>query len=88
MEINNTTVPDQDATYLRANYKTQSVPVMAKHLKRSNGTVYGFMEALGLEPLGREIPRSHPFRRQNRKLETLFLGRRIQNSSKKSGEKI
>lgn len=77
------TVPDQDAAYLHANHKTKSVPEMAKHLKRANGTVYGFMAALSLEPMARKIDRQHPFKRQNRKLETLFLGRRIENSQRK-----
>lgn len=77
------TVPDQDATYLHANHKTQSVPEMAKELKRASATVYQYMETLGLEPKGRDIKRDHPFKRQNRKLETLFLGRRIENGARK-----
>jgi hypothetical protein len=80
------TVPEQDAAYLRAHYKTQTVPEMAKELKRASTTVYGFMEALGLEPKGRQIKKDHPFKRQNRKLETLFLGRRIENGVRKRSQ--
>lgn len=76
-------VPHADAEYLRSNHRRQSVPDMARQLKRANGTVYAFMEALGLSPKAREIKSQHPFKRQNRKLETLFLGRRIENSQRK-----
>lgn len=76
-------VPADDARYLTENHKSQSVPVMAKALRRASATVYGFMDALGLPPLQREISRNHPFKRQNRKLETLFLGRRIENGQRK-----
>jgi len=80
-------VPKQDAAYLRAHYKTQSVPEMAKELKRGNATVYGFMETLGLPPLRREIRRDHPFKVQNRKLETMLTGHRIANSNRQQAAK-
>lgn len=76
-------VPEKDAKYLLENHKLFTVPEMARVLKRANTTVYGFMEALGLEPKAREITPSHPFRRQNRKLETMLLGHRIQNAKLK-----
>lgn len=80
-------VPNQDATYLHANYKTMSVPAMAKILKRANATVYGYMTALKLKPKEYKPATHHPFKRQNRKLETMFLGRRIHNGQlKKEGK--
>lgn len=78
-------VPEQDATYLHANHQIQSVPEMAKELKRANVTVYKFMEALGLPPMARVITRDHPFRRANRHLEKNLLLNRIQNSKLKRG---
>lgn len=76
-------VPKADADFLRKNYRTKSVPVMAKELKRASATVYGFMQELGLEPLARKIHSNHPFKRQNRKLETMLKGFRIANEGRK-----
>lgn len=78
------TVPDQDATYLHANHKSQSVPQMAKHLKRASATVYNFMDALGLEPKGRVIDKTHPFVRANRKLRAVLIDERQARSAQKS----
>lgn len=71
-------VPEQDATYLHAHHKTQSVPEMAKELKRGNKTIYEFMAALKLEPLARKISKDHPFRIANRNLEKNLLHYRIE----------
>lgn len=69
---------------MRAHYKTKSVPDMAKALKRANTTIYKFMDALGLKPLGRDYTTSqdHPFRVSNRKLEKMLLKNRIENHSR------
>lgn len=78
------TVPKQDAAYLRAHYKTQTVPEMAKELKRGAATLYGYMKELGLEPKKRQPDTTnHPFRKQNRKLEAMI----ITNRQLKSGRK-
>lgn len=73
-------VPDQDAAYLREHHTTQSVPEMAKILKRATVTVYKFMEALKLTPKGRVIHYDHPFKKSNRKLEKFLVHQRIENS--------
>jgi len=83
MPLKPSDVPQELAIYLRQTYQAKSVPEMAKQLKRANKTIYDYMEALGLSPKGREFPASHPFKRQNRKLETMFLGRKIENSNRK-----
>lgn len=76
-------VPAEDAAYLRQHHRYQSAPEMAKALKRATVTIYAYMDALGLERKPREIDRRHPFKRQNRKLEVVFLARRIENKQRK-----
>lgn len=76
-------VPPADAAYLRLHYKNQSVPEMAKALKRANTTIYGFMHAMGLQPMKRVIHRDHPFKRSNRSLEKMLLLNRIENGKLK-----
>lgn len=79
-----TEVPTADAEFLKLNHKKKSVPEMAKALKRANVTVYAYMTALGLEPKARVITRAHPFRVQNKKLETMLTGYRIANSNRQN----
>lgn len=79
-------VPDADRAYLEKHHKTQTVPAMAKHLKRAAATVYKYMTALKLEPKPREIGSDHPFRKSNRRLETTLLHFRIENGKRQRGE--
>ncbi len=78
-----TKVPDQDATYLRANFSTMSVPQMAKKLGRGSQTVYDFMELLDLEPRKRVIEKTHPFVRANRALRAVLIDERQQRKNQK-----
>jgi hypothetical protein len=81
-----TKVPDQDATYLRANFLTMSVPQMAKKLGRGAQTVYDFMELLDLEPRGRVIDRTHPFVRANRQLRSVLIDERQARTAQKKSK--
>jgi hypothetical protein len=64
---------EQDKVFLFENHKVMTVPNMAKELKKSATTVYDKMSELGLTPKGRVIPREHPFRVNNRRLEALLI---------------
>lgn len=72
----------EEIEFVHANYKNTSVPEMAKTLKRSASTLYSYMQETGLEPFKNTHARyghSHPFRKANRRLESVVLQRKIEN---------
>jgi hypothetical protein len=77
-------VPEKDEKYLRLNHARQSVPEMAKRLKRANATVYKFMEVLGLTTCRRANSSNHPWRKSNKKLEDIFIHQPKENQKRAS----
>lgn len=70
--------PDEKK-YVDENYKTMSAPAIAKALKRTGATIYAHYALHGLEPLKNTPGHAHPFRTANRRLEAVFIKRKIEN---------
>lgn len=62
----------EEKKFITENYKSLSVPQMAKKLKRGSTTVYGWLEGMELKPKERDTS-DHPFRVSNRRLEALLI---------------
>jgi hypothetical protein len=74
---------ESDKKYIADHYQHTSAPDIAKTLRKANKTVYDYLKAQGWTPWKpASKPHGHPFRRQNRKLETMFLNRQKENKGK------
>lgn len=72
--------PTQEAD-VRLYYKTVTVPDLAKKLKISTNRIYGFMDENNLTPFKSNPAarhHNHPFRKANRRLESVCLARKIE----------
>lgn len=73
---------DAEREHIFKHRKTKTVPELAQDLKRGQATIYGYLKAKGWQPYRRpQEPRenSHPFRRQNVKLEKFLKACKIHN---------
>lgn len=71
---------DSEAAHVAANKDRQTVPEIARELKRGASTLYAYYKQKGwtpfVDPAARRRNEHHPFRRQNRKLEQFHIARR------------
>jgi transposase len=77
-----------ETDYILANYKTVSVPDMAKQLGRGAAGVYAWLKTKDLQPYRPPTPprgRSHPFRVGNRKLEVMLDNYKKGNHARREG---
>lgn len=75
---------EEEKSHILKHRKTKTVPELATDLKRGQATIYAHFEAKGWTPFRRKPePReaSHPFRRQNVKLERFLQACKIKNAS-------
>lgn len=82
MSIPQLTKDEQE--HIFKNRKIRTVPELATDLKRAQATIYAYFKAKGWQPFKNEqAPRhaSHPFRKQNNKLEAYFIARQIRNAN-------
>lgn len=71
----------EEINFVEINHKSQTVPVMAKKLKKGASTIYALMKEKGWTPyrMPKTPAQCHPFRHQNRKMEKMLLRNRIEN---------
>lgn len=75
---------ESEKDYIFTHRKTKTVPELARDLKRGDATIYGHFRAKGWKWFKRDPPprpTSHPFRKQNQKLENYFISRKIKKAA-------
>lgn len=74
-----------EKAFIAGNHAAKTVPDIAKHLKRGAATIYAYYAANFLKPYkdpnALKRPNSHPFRRQNRKLETYLAACQVERNA-------